>query len=203
MNTCRRSLAALGTEYVDLYLLHHAQPSKEDRIEQYRALVQLQQEGLARSIGVSNWNIHHIEQLREAGLPVPACNQIEIHPLCTQEPLLAYMRKHNITPVAYSSLAPLNSWRSAPNQASSKTNRSDTRMARLAQKYEVSEAQVLLRWAVQHGYAVIPKSIDPAKQRVNFDVFGFSLSDDDMRLLDSYNEDTPLAWPGMNPLSCP
>lgn len=202
MNACRRSLAALGTEYIDLYLLHHAQPSKNERIEQYRGLVQLQQEGLVRSIGVSNWNIHHIEQLLEVGLPIPACNQIEIHPLCTQESLLVYMHQHKIIPVAYSSLAPLNSWRSAPNQAISKTDRSDTRIAALAQKYKVSEAQVLLRWAVQHGYAVIPKSIDPAKQRMNFDVLGFALSDDDMTLLDSYNENTPLAWPGMNPLSC-
>ncbi len=202
---CRKSLANLQTEYIDCVLLHAAFPTTEQRHNQYRALLHLQSEGIIRSVGVSNWNIAHIEELIAAELPLPAVNQIEIHPLCCQLPLVHYLRSNKIQPVAYSSLAPLSSWRSAAGQMSSKTDqdrREESKLASMTEKYGVTEAQILLRWAVQQGYPVLPKSDITARQLVNFDVFSFDLSAEDMVTLNSFDLNKPFAWPGMNPLKC-
>ncbi len=155
---CSVQLQRLGTSYLDLYLLHHAF-AKGERVNQYRALLDLQKEGLVRAVGVSNWNEKHIEELRAAGLPLPAVNQIEIHPLCTQHKLIAYLNANNIVPVAYSSLAPLSTWRVEEGQASAKTATDEEPglLPKLSKKYGKSEAQILLRWAVQHGYPILPK----------------------------------------------
>jgi 2,5-diketo-D-gluconate reductase A len=151
-------LTRLQTTYVDLYLLHHAF-AKSRRIEQYRALLALQEEGLIRSIGVSNWSKLHIEEIKAQGLPLPAVNQIEVHPLCTQRDLIAYLQQNNIVVVAYSSLAPLSSWRVAENQLSGKTegDAQPNIVQSLSSKYGKSDAQLLLRWALQQEIAVIPK----------------------------------------------
>ena len=113
--TFMTNMARLKTSYLDLYLLHHAY-AKEERLNQYRALLDLQKEGFLRSCGVSNWNISHMEEIKQAGLPLPAVNQIEVHPLCTQQELVAYHFKNGIATVAYSSLAPLATWRAKEGQ---------------------------------------------------------------------------------------
>mgnify|MGYP001944915960 CR=1 FL=1 len=113
----RSRLSMLETEYVDLYLLHHAF-AKDERLNQWRALVEAQKLGLAKHIGVSNWGEKHFKEIEEAGLPIPEVNQIEVHPICSQKDVIAYMKTKGITVVAYSSLAPLSTWRTEPDQSS-------------------------------------------------------------------------------------
>jgi len=204
---CKAHVQKLEIEYVDLYLIHHAYSGKEKRVEQWRALCELKKSGLCKHIGVSNFSQGHIEELLEAGLETPEVNQIEIHPLCTQEPLVAYCRKSGILPVAYSSLAPATTWRTEPNQNSSKTadtvhaqSKLGALMPRLMTKYSVTEAQLLLKWAYQHGYPIIPKSVRRERIAANADLFNFTISVEDIEALDACDENKPLAWPGMNPL---
>lgn len=231
IETCKTHLKRLNTDYVDLYLLHHAY-AKRERINQYKALLELQRQGLVREVGVSNWNISHIEEIKAAGLPLPAANQIEIHPLCTQEPLIAYLKQHHIVPIAYSSLAPSSNWRVLPGQRSAKpvtqsidhttptdtTNSNTTAssehsasealtacgqlISELSAKYGVSDAQILLRWAIQLGYPIIPKSSKIERIRENASIFHFSISSDDMPRMSALNIDSPFAWPTGNPLHC-
>jgi 2,5-diketo-D-gluconate reductase A len=208
---CKKYLGNLQTDYLDLYLLHHAFP-KSERINQWRALVFLQKEGLVRNIGVSNWSEKHIEEIKKANLPLPALNQIELHPLCTQQKLVSYCHNNNIVVEAYSSLAPAATWRVDPGQNSSKTSGDvtpDSPITSIIQSIQakhngtVSEAQILLKWALQHNYTIIPKSSKRERLAENINLFHFELSSDDMAALDAFDENKPLAWPIGNPLDCP
>jgi len=172
------SLARLGLDYVDLYLIH-APFEREQRLAQWRGLVELKRQGKARAIGVSNFSIKHLEELKAAGLPLPAANQVELHPWSQKPELVQYLKDNAITPIAYSSLVPLSTWRTGKGQDSAKTARmkadgeqADAPFKVMARKYGVSEAQVLLRWAVQSGYPVLPKSTNPDRIRKNADIFG-------------------------------
>eukprot|EP00636_Phaeomonas_parva_P001251 CAMPEP_0118858428 /NCGR_PEP_ID=MMETSP1163-20130328/5107_1 /TAXON_ID=124430 /ORGANISM="Phaeomonas parva, Strain CCMP2877" /LENGTH=310 /DNA_ID=CAMNT_0006791879 /DNA_START=113 /DNA_END=1045 /DNA_ORIENTATION=+ len=205
---CRASVEKLGTDYVDLYLIHAPFCLPEERIEQYRALVKLQEDGLAKSIGVSNYAISHLEEIKAAGLPMPAVNQIEFHPLCTRPELIAYMRENNILPVAYSSLAPMSTWRTGQGSAKTEAQRENEEnngiLAGIAAKYaDKSEAQVLLRWAVQQGVPVLPKSTKPARIEANMDLFSFEIAQEDMDALSAMNQDLALAWPNGDPMATP
>lgn len=227
ISTCKHHLKRLDTDYIDLYLLHHAY-AKNERINQYRALLEMQRLGLVREVGVSNWNISHINEIKAAGLPLPAVNQIEIHPLCTQQPLIEYLRRHGVVPIAYSSLAPSSYWRVVPGQRSAKPTTQSTEdvnasenkesssvsaisdaltecgqlVAELGKKYDVSEAQILLRWAVQSGYPILPKSSKAERIKENANAFHFILSSEDMARLNALDRNTPFAWPSGNPLYC-
>ena len=147
---------------------------------------------------MSNFNEAHIEAIKAAGMKVPEVNQIEIHPLCTQEPLIAYCKANKILPIAYSSLAPTASWRVDPGQASSKTE-TETQGAALleslAAKYQISQAQCLLKWALQKGYPILPKSSKLERIQENACLFHFTLEEADIAGLDALNEDKPYAWP--------
>ena len=172
-----QSLDNLGLDYLDLYLIH-APFQKAQWLEQWQGLVTLKEQGRVRAIGVSNFNISHIESLKHAGLPLPEANQIELHPWSQKNELVQYMENHSIAPIAYSSLVPLSSWRTG--QISAKTDDmqresqdATTLFKRLAQKYAISEAQLLLRWALQHGYAILPKSTHSDRIKQNADVFSF------------------------------
>lgn len=194
------SLERLGLDYVDLYLIH-APFGADKRLEQWSALVEAQESGLARAIGVSNFGIDHLEEIRTAGLPTPAADQLELHPWTQKPELVGYLNTHQITPIAYSSLAPLSTWRTDPGQDSAKTDgmraeaeRFDSPFKVMAAKYGVSEAQLLLRWGVQHRFPVIPKSTDPARIRANADIFGFTIDDADLAALAAMNRDTAVAW---------
>jgi 2,5-diketo-D-gluconate reductase A len=194
------SLQRLGMEYVDLYLIH-APYERDQRLAQWRGLVELRRQGKARAIGVSNFSIQHIEELKAAGLPLPAANQIELHPWSQKPALVRYLEDNAITPIAYSSLIPLSTWRIAAGQASSKTDqmkadgeRADAPFKVMARKYGVSEAQVLLRWAVQKKYPVIPKSTDPDRIRTNADIFGFEIDADDMAAMEKMDRGDGVAW---------
>ncbi len=194
------SLTRLGLEYVDLYLIH-APFDRDQRIAQWRGMVELKAQGKARAIGVSNFNARYIEELKEAGLPSPDADQIELHPWSQKPELVTYLNENSITPIAYSSLVPLSTWRHAEGQDSSKTDqmqrdgeRADAPFKVLAQKYGVGEAQLLLRWGVQKGYPVLPKSTNPARIRQNADIFGFVIDDEDMAAMDSMDRGDGVAW---------
>lgn len=194
------SLQRLGLNYVDLYLIH-APFEREQNLAQWRGLVELRRQGKARAIGVSNFSIQHIEELKGAGLPLPAANQLELHPWSQKPELVRYLHDNAITPIAYSSLLPLSTWRIADGQASAKTEqmkadgaRADAPFKVMARKYGVSESQILLRWAVQKGYPVLPKSTKPSRMRQNADIFAFSIDDEDMAAISVMDRGDGVAW---------
>jgi len=199
------SLDRLELDYVDLYLIH-APFDPEQRLAQWRGLVALHEQKKARAIGVSNFSIKHIEELRAAGLPLPHANQIELHPWSQKPELVDYLTQSGIVPIAYSSLVPLSTWRSAPGHASAKTDamksegqRADSTFKVLANKYGVTEAQVLLRWAIQLGYPVLPKSTNPERMRQNADIFSFALDEGDMTAIATMDRGDGVAWAAGDP----
>jgi len=198
------SLDRLGLDHVDLYLIH-ATFDRDQRIAQWRGLVELQQAGKARSIGVSNFSTGHIEQLGAAGLPLPAANQIELHPWSQKPALVRFLDDNGIVPIAYSSLVPLSTWRTAPGHASGKTDAMrdeggpTSPFKAMAAKYRVSEAQVLLRWAIQKGFPVLPKSTSPDRIRQNADVFSFTLDSSDMAAIATMDRGDGIAWGTTDP----
>ncbi|TNE85086.1 MAG: aldo/keto reductase [Deltaproteobacteria bacterium] len=205
--SCEASLERLGLDYVDLYLIH-ATFDQDQRIAQWRGMVALWERGLARAIGVSNFSESHIDELLAAGLPVPHANQIELHPWSQKPALVGYLADKGIAPIAYSSLVPLSTWRTAPGQDSAKTEamreeaaKDDAPFRVMAEKYGVSEAQVLLRWAVQKGYPVLPKSTNPERIRANLDLFGFTLDDADMAAIADMDRGGGIAWSVGDPLA--
>lgn len=198
---CDASLARLGLDYVDLYLIH-APYGGEMRLEQWRALLELQGSGKARSVGVSNFNVSHLEEIKKAGLQMPDANQIELHPWSQKPDLLSYMAKHEITPIAYSSLVPLSTWRIEEGQDSAKTDEMKADGAvfkNMAKKYSVSEAQLLLRWGVQRGYAVLPKSLNTDRMRQNIDLFSFAIDEADMAQMATMDRGDGVAWASGDP----
>ncbi|UOA26399.1 aldo/keto reductase [Pseudosulfitobacter sp. DSM 107133] len=198
---CAASLERLGLDYVDLYLIH-APYGGDMRLEQWRALLELQKSGRARSVGVSNFNIDHLEEIRSTGLPMPDVNQIELHPWSQKPELLAYMAANGIAPIAYSSLVPLSTWRTEPGQDSAKTDEmkaDGSVFAEMAKKYGVTEAQLLLRWGVQNGYAVLPKSLNPDRMRQNIDLFSFAIDDPDMTQMAAMDRGDGVAWASGDP----
>lgn len=203
------SLDRLGLDYVDLYLIH-VPFEREQRIAQWRGLVELQRQGKARAIGVSNFSIKHIEELKAAGLPMPVANQVEIHPWSQKAELVGYLDDNAITPIAYSSLVPLSTWRTADGQDSAKSDQmkadgeqADAPFKVMAQKYGVGEAQVLLRWAVQKGYPVLPKSTNPDRIRTNADIFGFTIDEEDMAAIEKMDRGDGVAWATGDPTKAP
>lgn len=205
IESLQASLARLQLDYVDLYLIH-APFAQTQRLEQWRALVELQRQGKAHAIGVSNFNESHIEEIKAAGLPLPDTNQIELHPWSQKPDLVSYLVENDISIIAYSSLVPLSSWRNVKGQASAKTaqmktdgTRSDSPFKFMAQKYGVSEAQLLLRWGIQKGYAVLPKSANAERIRQNIDLFGFEIDDEDMAAIAKMDRGDGVAWSSGDP----
>ena len=200
IDSLQASLAKLQLDYVDLYLIHAPFPQAQ-RLEQWKALVELQRQGKVRAIGVSNFNEAHIEEIKAAGLPLPDANQIELHPWSQKPDLVSYLTMNDVSIIAYSSLVPLSSWRDVEGQASAKTDQmkadgadSDSPFKVMAQKYGISEAQVLLRWGIQKGYAVLPKSANAERIRQNIDLFGFEIDDEDMAAIAKMDRGEGVAW---------
>ena len=194
------SLENLQLDYVDLYLIH-APMAQEQRLEQWRAMVELKKMGKARAIGVSNYSADHIEEIRAAGLPLPDANQIELHPWSQKPELVSYLAENDIAMIAYSSLVPLSSWRDVAGQDSAKTEdmkqagaSAESPFKLMAQKYGVSEAQVLLRWGLQKGYAVLPKSTNEARIQQNIDLFSFEIDAEDMATIAQMDRGDGVAW---------
>ncbi|MEV8213871.1 aldo/keto reductase [Leifsonia sp. NPDC077715] len=161
------SLQRLGFDTIDLFLIHWPAPKSDRYVETWRALERVRDEGRARSIGVANFHIHHLERLARETETVPAVNQVELHPWLPQAEVRAYDAAHGIVTEAWSPLA---------------RGRilGDPTLDRLAAKHGVSPAQVVIRWQLQLGNVVIPKSTSPERIRSNLDVFGFELDADDL-----------------------
>ena len=194
------SLSRLQLDYVDLYLIHAPFP-ENDRLEQWRALVDLREQGKVRSIGVSNFNTSHIEEIKNNNLPLPDANQIELHPWSQKPGLVSYLTQNKILPIAYSSLLPLSNWRDVEGQGSAKTKEMKTDGARedspfkiMAKKYGISEAQILLRWGLQKGFPVLPKSTNDIRIEQNIDLFEFEIDDVDMTTIGKMDMGDGIAW---------
>lgn len=199
------SLEKLQLDYVDLYLIH-APFARTQRLEQWKALVELQRQGKARAIGVSNFSEAHIEEIKAAGLILPDANQIELHPWSQKPDLVSYLARNDISIIAYSSLVPLSSWRDVVGQVSAKTDQMkadgadvDSPFKAMAKKYDVSESQVLLRWGIQKGYAVLPKSVNAERIRQNINLFGFEIDDEDMAAIAKMDRGEGVAWGSGDP----
>ena len=185
LKSFEKSLMRLNLEYIDLYLIHSPH-GKNKRIEQWKSLMKLKETEKVKYIGVSNWGINHINELKENDLPLPDANQIEIHPWSQKPELIKYLRENNIDIIAYSSLVPLSSWRHKVGENSKKTDEmyklgesDDSPFKLLAQKYKCTEAQFLLQWAVQQNFAVLPKTVNLDRMKENFD-FNFEINQNDM-----------------------
>lgn len=165
------SLAKLGMDYVDLYLIHWPLPKAGLYVETWRAFEKLHAEGRARSIGVSNFTIAHLQKLLDETGTVPAVNQVELHPRLAQPALREFHSLHGIVTEAW---APIGQGKGLLDDATIKE---------MAERYGKSPAQVVLRWHVQIGDIAIPKSVTPARIRENIDVFDFELSPTDVALL--------------------
>ena len=206
VESAQASLERLQLDYVDLYLIHAPFP-KVQRLEQWKALVELKRQGKTRTIGVSNFNEAHIEEIKAAGLSLPDANQIELHPWSQKPDLVSYLTGNDVSIIAYSSLVPLSSWRAVQGQASAKTeqmkadgDRSDSPFKAMARKYGVTEAQVLLRWGIQKGYAVLPKSTNVERIKQNIDLFGFEIDDEDMATMAKMDRGDGVAWGSGDPI---
>ncbi|WP_166244202.1 aldo/keto reductase [Paenibacillus turpanensis] len=162
----------LGLEYLDLYLVHW--PVKGKYKDTYRALEKLYKDGVVRAIGVSNFQVHHLQDVINDCEVKPMVNQVEYHPLLTQKPLLSFCKENGIQLEAWSPLM--------------QGNLDQQVLQTIAQKYSKSVAQVILRWDLQNGVVTIPKSITPSRIEENSKVFDFELSDDDMEAIDGLNQ---------------
>ncbi len=165
------SLTALGLEYVDLFLIHWPLPKRGQYVEAWAALVELLAQGRVRAIGVSNFHAAHLQQIIAATDVVPAVNQIEVHPYLRQDALRATNAELGIATEAWSPIA---------------RGRvlADPVIEQIAQAHERTPAQVTLRWAIQRGDIVFPKSMHPDRMRENFELFDFDLSPAEMAAID-------------------
>ena len=161
------SLSRLGLDYVDLYLIHWPKPRQNAYVEAWKALVKLKEEGRAKTVGVSNFTVSHLKRIIDATGVAPSVNQIELHPRFQQKELTAYHREHGIITESWSPLG-------------QGTLLENPTLKALAQKHGRTPAQVVIRWHLDRGYIVIPKSVTPSRIRENFDVSDFSLDADDL-----------------------
>jgi 2,5-diketo-D-gluconate reductase A len=166
----RESLANLGLDYVDIYLIHWPLPRLGKYVDSWKAMVTLRDEGLVRSIGVSNFTEEHLRRIIDATGVVPVINQVELHPYFPQAALRAV---HAELGVVTESWSPLGRGELL----------SEPTVAAIAEAHGVTPAQAILRWHVQLGAVPIPKSADPQRQRANIDLFGFTLTDAEMATL--------------------
>ena len=173
LQACNKSLQKLGLSYLDLYLIHWPVPEVSE--ETWKAMVRLLREQKTRAIGVSNFDIDDLSQLMQSSDVLPAVDQVEFHPFLYQERLLRFCEKNWIQMEAYS-----------PLTRGMRINHPT--IVAVANKYRKTPAQVLIRWSLQHGLVVIPKSIQEDRILENSRVFDFQLEPEDMKLFDSLNE---------------
>ncbi|MER5253578.1 MULTISPECIES: aldo/keto reductase [unclassified Streptomyces] len=174
------SLEKLGLDQVDLYLIHWPLPSKGLAVDTYKAFEKIQADGRARSIGVSNFLPEHLEKLISETSVIPAVNQIELHPHLQQRASREFHAEQGIATEAWSPLGQGKGLLEVPA------------IIAIAQKHGRTPAQVVLRWHLQLGNVVIPKSVTPSRIKENIDVFGFELDPEDMAAISALNEDRRL-----------
>jgi 2,5-diketo-D-gluconate reductase A len=167
LGACEKSLQRLGLDHVDLYLIHWPVPTEGRALDTWRAFERIHEEGRSRTIGVSNFRIEDLEMLEREAETQPTVNQIELHPHFPQAELRAWHRDHGIATESWSPLA----------QGELLVNET---IASVAARHDRTPAQAILRWHLQLGCVVIPKSVTPKRIRENFELFDFELSDEDM-----------------------
>ncbi len=178
------SLEKLGLDYVDLYLIHWPMPAKDKYIDTYKAFEKLYADGRTKAIGVSNFLPEYLEKLIDATSVIPAVNQIELHPHLQQ---LASREYHAEQGIATEAWSPLGSGKGLLEVPA---------IVAIAQKHNRTPAQIVLRWHIQLGNVVIPKSVTPSRIKENIDVFDFSLDTEDIAAISALNEDRRV---GSNP----
>jgi diketogulonate reductase-like aldo/keto reductase len=174
------SLDKLGLDYLDLYLIHWPLPSRGKYIDTYKAFEKLYTDGRIKAIGVSNFYPEYLEQLIEATSVIPAVNQIELHPHLQQHAAREYHAQQGIATEAWSPLGSGKGLLEVPA------------IVAIAQKHNRTPAQIVLRWHIQLGNVVIPKSVTPSRIKENIDVFDFSLDTEDIAAISALNEDRRL-----------
>ncbi|KAI0744923.1 Aldo/keto reductase [Earliella scabrosa] len=182
-----RSLKRFQFDYIDLMLLHSPLSGKDARLSAWKALIEARNQGKLRTIGVSNYGVKHLEEIKEAGLETPAVNQLEIHPFCQQKEIVEYCGKHGIVVEAYTPLI---------------RGRWNDTIVNIGKKYNKDPAQTLVRWSLQRGFIPLPKSAQPKRVVSNADVYDFELSADDMAAIDALDrgKDGAVTW---NPVDAP
>ena len=181
-----KSARKLGVEQIDLLILHQALPSEFDKtLGAYRALEKLLADGNVRAIGVSNFMVDHLTRLLETASVVPAVNQIEVHPYFQQKDVQAKNAEHGILTQAWSPIGGITFYRDGQHTSTLQ----DPVIGKIADAHGKSPAQVMLRWGVQEGRSVIPKSTKPARIAENIDVFDFELTPDQLAAIDGLDTD--------------
>lgn len=200
---CEQTLSNLKLDYLDLYLVHWPVGFKEggeifpqkadgsgiegsdvDYLDTWKGMEEVHAAGLARSIGVSNFNHKQIDRILAVAKVAPVCNQVESHPYLVQEKLIAYCKSKGITVVAYSPLgSPDRPW-AKPGEPSLME---DPKIVEIAKKYGKEPAQILIKFQAQRGIVVIPKSVTPARIRSNIQIFDFQLTDDELKTIASFD----------------
>lgn len=176
-----RGLEKIGLDYVDMFMFHW--PVTDHFVDTYKEMEKLYKEGYAKVIGVANCHQHHLQAIMDNCETVPAVDQFEIHPLFTQKPLIEFCHEHGIAVQAYTPLA-----------------RNDDRLTKnlilqgLAKKYNKSIQQIILRWDVQLEQIPIPRALHASRQKQNIDIFDFSLTDEEIKAIDSININSRLRF---------
>ncbi|KAK7005646.1 NADP-dependent oxidoreductase domain-containing protein [Favolaschia claudopus] len=182
------SLDKFGLDYVDLFLIHDPLSGSERRLATYKALLESKAAGKIRSVGVSNYNIHHLEEIKNANLEMPSVNQIELHPFCQQKPIVEYRKANSIVVEAYCPII--------------RGQMENEAITRIATKYSRDPAQILLRWSLQKGYVPLPKSATPSRIQSNAKLYDFELNAEEMSSLDALDrgKEGQVSW---NPVDAP
>ncbi|KAI8866468.1 aldo/keto reductase [Ramicandelaber brevisporus] len=176
------SFEKLGLEYVDLYLIHSPNPGTQKRLASWKAMEELVDEGKVKAIGVSNYGIHHLEELAKVARYKPYANQIEVHPFITRKELVDYCKDHDIVVEAYCPLT-------------RKEKLGDPTLKKIAAKYPgKTVAQLLLRWSVQSGLVPLPKSAHENRIVENANILDFEVSEEDMATMDALDDYAHICW---------